>query len=413
MKEKSHFRDALVYLTGTYPLVSTTFIDRELEYLEQHGFAPRVVSIRPIEGSLSEEQQARVESVTYLHPIHVARFVASHIRFGFGKPRTYFSTLYTLFTRTRSGWRARWKTVLHFGTGVYAAERMRDWYVCHIHVHFMDRAAVVAYVAAKLLDLSYSVTAHANDIFVEPLVPDVKLCHAKFVVTVSQYNKQHLFKLVPELQDDRVHVLLPPPDLARFTPEREPRPAAKQILSVGRLVEQKGHADLIRACAHLSNRGIEFECRIIGDGPLRASLQALIHELRVEPYIQLMGAQPAGRVYQEMAWADLFVLACTLGSDGSRDGMPVAIQEAMMMELPIITTDLVGIRELVSPESGVVVPPNDPCTLADALQTVLTLGVEERKRMGRSGRATIVKKFNGSHSLEHLEKLFRAAMETC
>lgn len=322
---------------------------------------------------------------------------------------------YTFFllTRSHSGRRARAKALLHFSEGVYAAGVLRDARARHIHAHFVDRAAIVALVASRLLDGSYSVTAHANDIFVEPLLLSEKLCHAKFVVTVSQYNKMHLLAQVPELNPDRLHIIPPQPNLARFVPTRRAGDGACHILSVGRLVEQKGHADLIRACARLRDEQVAFDCHIVGDGPLRAALENLIRENGLDDCITLLGAQTAEQVLREYQRADVFVLACTIGADGSRDGMPCALQEAMAMELPVISTSVVGIRELVQPGAGVLVPPNDPCALADAFKRVLAIDADARRVMGRIARQVVLEQFAGAQQLARLAEHFRAAILRC
>jgi glycosyltransferase involved in cell wall biosynthesis len=402
----------LVYLTGTYPLLSTTFIDRELEYLEEHGFATRVISIRPIEGFLSPDQVRLVERVEYMLPVRWQPLVRGHLRYALGAPHKYFGTLLYLQTRAHLNLKARYKTLMYFGLGVYASELLRSGGTRHIHVHFVDRATVVALTAARMLNVSFSVTAHANDIFVEPQLLGEKLENARFVITVSEYNKAHLTSIAP----DAVHkivVLFPPPNLERFQTTLKPRPVARRLLSVGRLVEQKGHGDLIRACAELAAHGIDFECHIVGDGPLRGELQTLISAMRLEGRVKLCGAQSSEEIFREYEWADVFVLACIIGKDGSRDGIPVVIEEAMAMQLPVITTELVGIRELVPRDAGIVVPPGVPTALAQAIRTVLALDLTERQRMGARARAVVTHAFRANYTQERLAELFHASLSEC
>ncbi len=405
--------DGLVYLIGTYPEISTTFIDREIEYLEENGFALRVLSIRPPDGLLSDEQLLLQCKVNYLLPVNWRALVSSHLYFSITRPLQYWRALFFLLTRPHPNLNTRWKTILHFGEGVYAAGVLRASGVRHIHAHFIDRAAIVAWVASRLLDVSYSVTAHANDIFVEPVLLGEKLRYAKFAITVSQYNKTHLLEQIPELDPNQLVVILAPPNFARFIPPPRIATTARHLLAVGRLVEQKGHADLIRACARLREEQIDFECHIVGEGPLRGELENLIQQCGLSGQIKLLGAQSSARVFQEYQWADVFVLACAIGSDGSRDGIPAVLEEAMVMELPIITTNVVGLRERVSPETAVLVPPNDPRALADALKTMLELDADARQAIGRRAREIVLKHFADTQPMEQLAELFRAALMKC
>lgn len=401
----------LVYLIGTYPEISTTFIDREIEYLRKRGFPLRVISIRPPDGALSPEQLDLQRHVQYLLPINWRALLSSHLYFSIMRARRYWQTLFFLLTCPHPHRHARGKTFLHWGEGVYAAGVLRLTRVRHIHAHFIDRAALVAFVASRLLDTTYSVTAHANDIFVEPILLAEKLRQAEFVVTVSQFNKAHLLAQVPGVNPDRLFVIPPPPNLTRFVTTRRAASRARRILSVGRLVEQKGHADLIRACALLKAQEIDFECHIVGDGALGDRLDHLIEELGLSERVQLLGAQPSSRVRGEYEWADVFVLACALGRDGSRDGIPVVLEEAMAMQLPVITTDLVGIRELVEPGAGVLVPSGSLTALAAALKHVLELSAAQRQAMGECGREIVQSRFGNARLLERQANLMRAALK--
>ena len=129
---------------------------------------------------------------------------------------------------------------------------------------------------------------------------------------------------------------------------------------MGRLVAKKGHRDLIMACARLDQQGADFECRIIGEGPQRAELEQLIEANSLGERVKLLGARSKEQVLANLGSADVFALPVTIAPDGDRDGMPVALAEAMAMGLAVISTDIVGIRELVQPGTGILVRPNDP-----------------------------------------------------
>jgi colanic acid/amylovoran biosynthesis glycosyltransferase len=400
----------LAYIIGTYPLLTTTFIDREIKILQQLGADIHILSIRrpPADTSLSKEQQELRQSVTCLLPVRWFNFTQSHLYFALLHPRRYFKTLVYLLTRSHPSLKARLKTLLHFGEGIYAAYLLRHQSLDHLHAHFVDRAATLALVVGRLLDLPYSVTAHANDIYKDNVLLREKLGEARFVVTVSEFNKSHLLATYPGQDADEIHVLHPWVDLTRFqSPAARPASSTLHILSVGRLVEKKGHGYLIEACCLLQKRGIDFECRIIGDGPLQSELEESITRHGLQGQVQLLGAQPPTVVLTNLARCDVFALACVIARDGDRDGMPVALAEAMAMAVPVISCQIVGIDELVRPQAGLLVPPRDAVALADALQTIYNTNEADRAEMGRYGRSIVEAHFNLHEGVRQLLSLFQ------
>ena len=180
---------------------------------------------------------------------------------------------------------------------------------------------------------------------------------------------------------------------------------------MGRLVEKKGHSDLIEACYLLQQQGLDFECRIVGDGPLRPKLEEQVTRHNLQGRVRLTGGQPQSQVrWLLQQWADLVALPCVIARDGDRDGMPVALAEAMAMGLAVISTDIVGIRELVQPGTGILVPPHDPAALAEALWTIGAQDPASRIEMGRRGRAVVEAEFNLLKGTRQLAKLFREAV---
>jgi colanic acid/amylovoran biosynthesis glycosyltransferase len=402
----------LVYIIGSYPGVTKTFIDREIRILRQWGADLQTLSIRRPAPSapLSAEQQEFQQATIYLLPVDWLNFIVSNFYFSLCLPRVYFGTLIYLLSRPHLSLADWFKTLLHFGEGVYAAYLLRGQPLDRLHAHFIDRAATVALVVSRLLHLPYSVTAHANDIYTKKVLLYEKLSEASFVVTVSQFNKSYLLDTYPGLNPDKVHVLHPWVDVSRFQPPpTRPIHDALHILSVGRLVEKKGHQYLIDACHLLQTRGVDFECRIIGDGPLKSELQAEIERYQLEAYVHLLGAQPQSEVLTNLEGCNVFVLACVIAKDGDRDGMPVSLAEAMAMAVPVVSCQIVGIDELVRPGTGLLVPPRDAGALAEALQAINALNQSDRAEMGRRSRAVVNADFNLFEGTRQLMALFQAA----
>ena len=321
----------------------------------------------------------------------------------------YFQTLVYLIIHPHPNLKSRLTTVLHFWLGVYAAHLLRQLDFDHVHAHFIYRAVVLAMVVGRLLDKPYSLTAHANSIFSKKILIREKILNARFSVTVSEYNKAYLLDNYAGLDPDKIHVLHPWVDVSHFTPPPS-RPAHERlhIVSVGRLVEKKGHGYLVEACDLLQKQGVDFECRIVGNGPLRAALEREIARYGLEQKVYLTGGQPQSEVLRLLSsWADVFVLPCVIAQDGDRDGIPVSLAEAMAMELPVISTDIVGIGELVQPGTGMLVPPRDAGALAEALKAINAKGASSRAEMGQHGRAVIDAEFNLVKGTTHLAHLFR------
>lgn len=413
----------LIYIVGRYPELTDTFIDREIATLRQFGdFHIQTVSIRyPLTlGSSSTDHQKICQDTLYLIPqrwsqFNYAAFLLANLFFIFTRPKVYFGTFFYLFTHPHPSLKTRLMTILHFLQGVYAAFLLRDQKFDHIHAHFIDRAVIVALVVSRFLDKSYSLTAHAADIYTKAILLREKIANASFVVTVSQYNKAYLLKTYPGLDPEKFHVIHPWVDVVQFSPPPDPVVHDRlHILSVGRLVEKKGHLDLVDACRLLRDRGLDFECRIVGEGPLRSELEERITRYHLQGCVDLLGGQPQEKVRGFLgAWTDVFVLPCVIANNGDRDGIPVSLAEAMAIGLPVISTDIVGIGELVQPGTGILVPPHHPMELAAALQTLSSTSPMDRMEIGRMGRAVVTGEFNLLDETRRLAHLFRKTIDEC
>ena len=391
---------SLVYIVGTYPGLTTTFIDREIRALRSMGVQVRVISIRKPHTILAHTQEQLQAITSYLLPVSWRRFITGHVRFFVQKPITYFGTLLELLTSHHPNLTARLKSVLHFAEGVYAAEWVREEKCDHIHAHFVDRASTVALVSSRLLNVPYSVTAHANDIYVRPELLDLKFSQASFVSTCTGYNRQHLekeFKL-----NGKLHCIYHGLELGAYQPELSVSSGIPMITSVGQLKEKKGFSYLLEACQILKEKGYPFHCQIVGEGPLRSKLEQQIRNLSLESHVMLNGALPHERVIAQMKSSTMFVLPCVMGSDGDRDGIPNVILEAMAMQLPVISTNHSGIPEVVIDEvNGLLVPMEDAKSLAQAMARLLDQP-ELRHQMGERGRQLVAEKFDAKHNASRL-----------
>jgi glycosyltransferase involved in cell wall biosynthesis len=353
-----------------------------------------------------------VGDVRYVLPVAAGALLRSHLRFMTTRPIAYLSTLARLLTWPHHSLRSRYKTLLHFGEGVHVAAllRFRPHYG-HLHAHFVDRAATVALVAGRLLDLPFSATAHASDIYADPVLLPEKLTQARFVVTCTDYNAAHLAAVAGDQAQCEIVCIHHGLDLDRYEPEADLGSRARSvILAVGQLKERKGFRHLVDACRLLRDRGYDIECRIVGEGPLHADLESQVSALSLEDTVVLCGALDHADVVEQYAGSSIFVLPCIIGADGDRDGIPNVILEAMAMQLPVVSTRHSGIPEAVTDgETGLLVTPGDPAALAAALARLLD-DPETGRAMGRRGRQAIAAKFDVAANAKQLMRLFEEVL---
>lgn len=398
---------AVAYIIPRHPNLTLTFIDREILLLRKWGARLKVVSIRPAQGTLSVEQQAFLEENSYILPLSIPSFLVGNVQFLLRRPRIYVSTLLYLVTRRHPKLKLRFKTLLHFLEGVHAAHLLRDFGCLRVHAHFADRSAIVALVAGRLLAVPYSLTIHAgDDIFVQPVLLHEKLSEAKFVVTCTRSNKRYLAQTIDGELQDKIKCIYHGLDVSMYRRKAVNVGRRPTILAVGQLAERKGFAYLLKACRILKDQGYEMECRIVGAGPQGKALAEMIDQLSLRDTVTLCGALPHPEVVNEYERAEIFVLPAIIDSAGGRDGIPNVILEAMAVELPVVSTTISGIAEVVQDgKNGLLVPYADESALAEAIAALLDRP-DERRRLGENGRKTVVEHFELERNVEQLLQEF-------
>jgi glycosyltransferase involved in cell wall biosynthesis len=280
----------------------------------------------------------------------------------------------------------------------------------HLHAHFGTRATSVARLAACFSGIPYSFTAHAKDIFHENVEPEDlrrKLHDAAAVVTVSDYNVEHLrSNFGPSAEHvRRVYNGL---DLKNFLYEA-PQDRPPRIVAVGRLVEKKGFSVLVDACAILASRRVPFECKIIGTGELEIDLDEQIKRLGLNLTVKLSGPRPQNEVVKLVRAASAIAVPCIVGADGNRDGLPTVLLEAMALGTPCVSTDVTGIPEVIRDgDTGLTVPQHDAAALAEALERLLTNSAL-RVELATRARHLVERQFDVHKNAARIRKRFRQA----
>ncbi|MBN1466489.1 glycosyltransferase [candidate division KSB1 bacterium] len=411
------------FVHNAYPVLSQTFIKKEMLGLQALGLPLRIYSLFRPEGG----QCQGPDHVTYILPhARAGALVLSHLYFIVTAPRRYWRTL--LFAMKRRSRRISFiKTVLcllrredvskaqrqdlllHFLLAPVLAKRMKRDSISFINSHFADAAAAFSLLTAKILGLRFGVTTHAYDIFTAPANLCEKLEEAQFVLTCTAYNKAALLDKV-DLDADKIQVHYHGVDTAKFRRSGRPVNTTAEILSVGRLVPKKGFDFLISACAQLRDAGVEFICRIIGDGPLFKDLARLIDTACLQEQVELLGSLSPEKIVAYYERADIFALPCVVLADGDRDGIPNVIAEAMAMELPVVSSGISGIPELVvDGVTGYLKEPKDVAGVAAALD-LLVRNQRLRNEMGAAGRRRVQAVFNSETCLQNLYHFYAAAL---
>ena len=393
----------LGYLYSRYPVISQTFCDAEMLALEQRGMELVIGSVYPPLTSLRHEYIVRFTApIDYAPPQQILRILERDAKTTNKWPRD-------LVEKHNCRYGPAAKAEQRARNALYFAEFFARRDVDHVHVHFANRAAHTAVFLKEISGIPFSVTAHGQD-FMKDLGSDDLLreicAAAEFIAAETDYSCDLLRKRCPN-SASKFHRVYNGIDLERFpAPGSSNGNRIPHIVSVGRLVAFKGFEDLIDACAQLARGRIDFSCDIIGDGPLRETLQAKIDQLNLSSRVSLLGSLSQVAVLEKLHVADIFALASTIDTEGATDVFPTVILEAMASAQPIVSTRLAGIPELVvDGETGMLVAPGDCTALARALAQLLR-DPGLRLRFGRAGRSRIEQHFRIEQTVAPLIELF-------
>ena len=395
----------LGYLLSRYPLISETFILREMVELRRLGFELVVAPLLQMRTRVRHSAAVTVDPYVAWHPWGSFALATAHAKVAGTTPGRYLRSLTEAIGGSRGDLNLLAGALAFWPKAVAIAERFQREGVDHIHAHYGTHPALVALIVHRLTGIPFSFTVHAHDLYVHPRMLDRKTAAAAFVVTISEYNQKRLRKLCPAELHERIRVVR-----CGIRPEEYERSGCGQrngplrLLTVASLQPYKGHRYLIDACALL--RGdIEFQCRLIGGGELEADLRQRIHAFGLERQIHLLGPQPEERVRKELAEADVFVLPSIQEPSGKMEGIPVALMEAMATGLPVVASRLSGIPELVEDgRSGLLTHPADAAALAAAIRCMESSQL--RSRMGEFGRIAVRRNYTLQHNVARLAEFF-------
>lgn len=361
----------ILYVVSLFPCWSETFILREMHALIGHGAEIGILSLKPGSEKMVQERTAELLDRTR-YPHGTLRSVFDMIALCMRHPLRTGGFLVTLCAHM---WRQPGNLFRSLGALCNAAGQwrwIREFEPQIIHAPWATYPATVAWFLSRLTGAPYSFTSRAHDIFVEDHMMAAKLASTNLAVTITRNNVRHMARWMASPGAVPIQVVHSALDLPTIAYRRDAR-LPQRLLSVGRLDPIKGFDVLLPALAELRRRGVAFESVVIGEGEERARLEAQRDALDLQDCVRFVGAQPNTEVRQAMAEATLMVMPCVVTPEGNADGIPNVLTEAMASGLPVISTRISGIPELIDDGvSGRLVEPRDPIALADAIASMLS-----------------------------------------
>jgi colanic acid/amylovoran biosynthesis glycosyltransferase len=395
----------IAYLAPEIPALSATFVYNEILGLEKRGWEIVPISVH-VPRSVAQEGKVRgiAARTRYLYREPGWRFIATNIGMLFRGPLRYPRAMFLAL-----GDALRIGLTTHVGMGLlyrfWVASRvaaiLKKENCRHLHVHFAHIPTDIAMYASVMSGVPFTFTSHANDLFERGWLLSQKVARARFAATISEHNRRFLMN--QGAPAEKIHVIRCGVDAGAFAS----RPAKSlneppRLGTLGRMVEKKGFDTLVQACGFLNTQGNRFHLEIAGDGPLQNDLQERVRSLDLTTMISFLGPLPHDRVPEWLQSLDLFVLPCKKDTRGDMDGIPVVLMEAMLSGIPVISTRLSGIPELVEDENtGLLAQPDDPQELARAIVRLLT----DESLRGKIQRNAVLKVQSQFDLLQNVEKL--------
>jgi len=391
------------YFTNRYPRATDTFIQREVAKLRQRGFAIHTFSVRRpgSEHDVSPEVIAEKRATAYLLPVAPGRLMYANLAGLIGTPRRYLAALALALQTKRPGLRGLALQLAYFQEAVLLSVELKRQRITHLHNHLGDNSGTVTLLASALTGIGYSITIHGPHIFFDPThwALREKLRYSRFIACISHYCRSQMMLFSDQADWQRLKVVHCGVDIGSFG-YADVRRHIGRLLYAGRLAVEKGLPVLFESLRTLQERGYQFELTLVGDGSDRARLQQLAQQLGVYDRVVFAGYVSEDKVREHLRNSDIFVLP------SFAEGVPVSLMEAMACGVPVLSTFVGGIAELVIPgQTGLLVPAADSGALATAIARYFD-DFELRQRVSRAARETVASDFNLDTEVAKLADLF-------
>ena len=367
-------RRPIAVILSRYPLITEVFIMREVQELQAQGQPVRLVPLMVERAKLMHPEAKTLARDALFTPFLSLAIIAANLRMLRRDPRRYGKTLHQILWGTAGSPGVALKSLALWPKAVYLAERLEGEGIRHVHAHYATHPATVAFVIAALTPITFSFTVHAHDIFVNRALLGTKIRRARFVRSISRFNRRFLEVHYPTIAENKTHVIHVGVDTRRYrgnAPAGRAENTPPRILCIAALQTYKGIPVLLEACAELRESGASFRCEIIGDGPLRRRLQRQIERRSLQHHVHLLGARTQQEVRAHLRLADVVVLPSIVAPDGQMEGIPVVLMEALAADRPVVAADLSGIPELIEDgQTGLLFEPENAAQLTDRKSVV-------------------------------------------
>lgn len=308
------------------------------------------------------------------------------------------------------------KDLRNYQIGLFFARRLRTKNIDHVHAHFAFVAVDIASILSKLLGVEYSFTAHAQDIYTNLPKIQQAIGDASFTVTCTQYNRNYLNKISNSKYADKIFTVYHGVRISKWLSNHhyhEISYSGIRMLSIARLIEKKGLIYLLKAIRLLVERDIQVTCTIIGEGPLRGYLENYMKDNGLENAVRILNFLPQEQLKTFFAQSDIFILPCVIAKDGDRDGLPNVIMEAMLSGVPVISTPVSAIPEIIQDGiTGILVRGKDSKAIADAV-IKLKKCPELYYKITSDGRKSVIERFDIEENTDELIKIFKNNIRPC
>lgn len=399
----------VMYLAPEVPALSATFVYNEIFHFQELICPVQIVSVHRPHSPANEKVQQRLgNSITHLYESSRGACLKSVLRRLFRHPLRFLRAFICLLkdmaslgvvSRTAAGIGYR------FIYAALLAEEMERQEVDHVHVHFAHVPGDLAMYASLMTGIPFSLTGHANDLYERGWLLKQKVRRSAFFATISEFNRRALIGM--GCDGEKIEIVRCGIDQTDFQYRGEQRSTNEQLRigSLGRLVPKKGFHTLLESCASLKEQGIDYVLEIAGDGPLLDALQSQADSLDLGGQVKFMGALPHNQVSEWMKSLDVFALACCEDENGDVDGIPVVLMEAMAIGVPVITTDVSGLPELVKHgETGLVGQPEAAAGIVELLRQISSSD-DLREELAKKAKAHVDQEFTIQANVEKLGEL--------
>lgn len=392
----------IAYLVNTYPRASHTFIRREIHALERIGFSVHRFAMRSDRRSLRDpEDKAEDERTEHVLERGRVVLILHAMLWYLTHP---LRALRALRLALQMGRRARTtnKHLIYLAEAAWLARRCRELEIRHVHAHFGTNSATVACLCHALGGPRWSFTVHGPEEFDAPraLSLSSKIARAAFTVAVSSFGRSQLWRWARFDDRGRIKVVHCGIEPQRF-PAPAPLPEKLRLVAVGRFSEQKGFPLLIEAVARAARQHPGLRLTLVGDGELRGEIEAMIEQQTLRRHITLTGWLDEAGVRAELRQAQALILP------SFAEGLPMVVMEAMAAGRPVIATSIAGLPELVTPETGWLVPAGDAEALATAIGALAETPLPRLTEMGLAGRARVLARHDIDREATKLALLIR------